>query len=253
MPAGPARRCRLELTDEGGYQLLCGDPGDGSYRIRLSRSSHPDWRMAAGDFMSFYEASPIPCDIALEQGDIEDIRSYYHGHSCDDPYLRPGEPDVLIHSTPAESWASIRQDGQLKSWNVLRAQGALREREPIGAALGDPEDFRNYIMLGTGVTGELIVSSRQKGRVCTDPDAGYLTGARLYFDARLLARDRLLLRDGCHFKVRDCLPLEPYLIWAAGWENSGLEQQRSTPGIFAGLADRTFAAKSKQGDFVWNR
>lgn len=237
----PARR--LELTDEDGFQLICGDQGDGAYTIRLSRPGHPDWRMAAGDFISFHRAMGVPFELAVNERDRQDMAGYYSGHSFNDPYLRANEPAVLIHSTLAQSWGSIRRGGRLQSWNALKAQGALLEREPIGAALGDPEDFRDYIMFGGGVTGELIVSSKQKGGICMDPRAPYLTGARLYFDAGLMARDGLLLRDGCHIKVRDSLPLEPYLIWAAGWEEAGLSSPRSCPETFARMADDGFALR----------
>ena len=44
-----------------------------------------------------------------------------------------------------------------------------------------------------------------------DADAKYRTGARLYFDAEKMARDGLLIRDGFHIKVKDSLPLAPYL------------------------------------------
>ena len=182
-------RRRLELTEESGFQLICGDQGDGVYSIRLSRPDHPDWHMAAGDFLSFHEAMGIPFELGLDERDIYSMREHYQGHSYNDPYLRPGEPTVLVHSTPAESWEPIRREGQLLCWNALKARGALREQEPIGAALGDPEDCRDYIMFGSGVTGELIVSSRQKGRICTDPQADYLDGARLGYGLASMSAD----------------------------------------------------------------
>ncbi len=248
---------RLELTEDPGFQLICGDQGDGVYSIRLSRPGHPDWRMAAGDFLSFHEAMGIPFELALDRRDREDMLEHYTGfsngeptHSYNDPYLRAKEPRVLVHSTTTESWDSIREEGELLSWNTLKARGALREQEPIGAALGDPEDFRDYIMFGGGVTGELIVSSKQKGHLCTDPHIDYLAGARLYFDAALMARDGLLLRDGCHMKVRDRLPLEPYLIWAADWKAAGLGSPGSQPETFANLADGEFSRRFKEYTLV---
>ena len=246
-------RRRLELTEEPEFQLICGVLGDGVYSIRLSRPGHPDWRMAAGDFLSFHEAMDIPYNLEINERDKTDMWEYYAGfsndkpkHSYNDPYLRLGEPAVLVHSTTTENWDSIRGEGRLDSWNTLKSRGALREHEPIGAALGDPEDFRDYIMFGSGTTGELIVSSKQKGRICTDPHIDYLTGARLYFDAALMARDGLLLRDGCHMKVRDRLLLEPYLIWAADWKAAGLSSPDSQPETFANLADREFSRRFKE-------
>ena len=73
-----------------------------------------------------------------------------------------------------------------------------------------------------------------------DVNAKYSTGARLYFDAARIAKDGLLVRDGCHIKVKDMLPLEPYLIWSATWETAGLESQVSSPEVFASKADSRF-------------
>lgn len=73
-----------------------------------------------------------------------------------------------------------------------------------------------------------------------DTNAKYLTGARLYFDAKRMAQDGLFVRDGCHLKVKDKLPLEPYLIWTATWETVGIASQVSTPRIFADQADKRF-------------
>jgi hypothetical protein len=61
------------------------------------------------------------------------------------------------------------------------------------------------------------VSSHQKGRIVTDEDAEYEPGVRLYFDGHRIIEDELGVRDGVHLlKVRDRLPLEPYLRAAIG-------------------------------------
>ena len=122
----------------------------------------------------------------------------------------------------------------LKSWNLLKAEKVISEEQPIGVQLGDPEDFSNYIMFGSGVTGEIVVSAKQRGKIVMDVNAEYRTGARLYFDAKRMAQDGLLLRD--------VLPLAPYLIWAATWDTAGLASQLSVPRIFAEQADRQFQA-----------
>ena len=95
-------------------------------------------------------------------------------------------------------------------------------------------------MFGSGVTGEIVVNSKQQGKIIMDENAEYITGARLYFDAKKIAQDGLLLRDGCHLKVKDQLPLEPYLLWTATWDVIGLTSPVSTPKIFAEQADRQF-------------
>lgn len=49
-----------------------------------------------------------------------------------------------------------------------------------------------------------------------------------------------MIRDGSEIKVKDILPLEPYLIWAATWDKIGLQSEISTPKIFAQTADKYF-------------
>lgn len=100
-------------------------------------------------------------------------------------------------------------------------------------------------MFGGGVSGEIVVNSKQTGKIVMDINAEYETGARLYFDAEKIAKDGLLVRDGAHVKVKDCLPLEPYLIWIATWDNVGLESPISTPRIFAKLSDENFESIKK--------
>ena len=67
-----------------------------------------------------------------------------------------------------------------------------------------------------------------------------LCGVRLYLDAGKIARDGRLVRDGCHLKVRERLPLDRYLIWAADWKGAGLPSAVSTPRIFTAAANRAF-------------
>ena len=116
----------------------------------------------------------------------------------------------------------------------------MHEDAPIGAVLGDPEDFRNFIMFGSGTACEIVVSSKQSGRIVMDAQAEHLIGARLYFDAVKMAADGLLLRDGAHLKVENMLPLKPYLLFSATWETVGLPSRISTPEKFAREADRCF-------------
>ena len=143
------------------------------------------------------------------------------------------------------SWEQIKRDGMLKSWNILKIEKVIDEEQPIGIKLGDPMDFSDYIMFGGGVTGEIVVNSKQQGKIVMDTNAEYHTGARLYFDAKRMAQDGLLVRDGCHLKVKDRLPLEPYLIWVATWETIGLASQLSSPKIFAEQADKQFESISQ--------
>lgn len=234
----------LMLTDSTDYRQMCGSGNGCAYTIKISRSEYSAWAMALCDGVDFYTAHGKNVILVLPETEWSAARKQYGGHRYNDPFLRAGEPAVLVHSTPMCCWEQIRRDGALKSWNLLKAGNAISEEWPIGRLLGDPEEFSSYIMLGSGVTGELVVSSRQRGKIVMDVNAEYTTGARLYFDAERMARDGLLVRDGCHLKVKDRLPLRPYLIWAATWDTVGLTGPISTPGIFAEQADRQFQSAS---------
>lgn len=76
-----------------------------------------------------------------------------------------------------------------------------------------------------------------------NPQEEYEPGARLYFDFERIAADGLLVRDGAHMKVREVLPLEPYLLWAATMETMGMPGKKSTPEQFSKVADAMFEEK----------
>jgi len=131
-------------------------------------------------------------------------------------------------------------DNCLKSWNILKAEGNLLEEKPIGDLLGDPIDYRDYIMFtNSGKSAERVVSSKQKGYLDMNFDSPYIAGARLYFDAERIAKDGLLVRDGVHLKVKDMLPLDKYLLWVATPEILGISE-KTTPRFFAKKADEMF-------------
>lgn len=227
-------------TNSKDYQWMCASNNRCAYTIKISLLNCKDWKMATCDFMGFCEANNKNAILVAAETDLKAAKKYYGTHRYNDSFLRENEPSVLVHSTPKSSWERIKQDGMLKSWNILKAEKAVAEKKPIGIKLGDPVDFSDYIMFGSGVTGEIVVNSKQQGKIIMDENAEYITGARLYFDAKKIAQDGLLLRDGCHLKVKDQLPLEPYLLWAATWDVIGLTSPVSTPKIFAEQADRQF-------------
>lgn len=235
----------LMLTDSPDYQQMCGSNDGGPYVIKISLNQCKEWKMAVGDFIDFSKANEKNAILVMPEANLKAAEGHYKGHRYNEPILRDNEPSVLIHSTPMNNWEQIKRDGILKSWNMLKSENVIAEEHPIGTCLGDPMDFSDYIMFGGGVTGEIIVNSKQQGRIVMDIDAEYLTGARLYFDTKRLVQDGLLIRDGCHLKVKDMLPLKPYLIWAATWETIGLASQISTPKIFSEQADKQFKSISQ--------
>ncbi len=236
----------LMLTDSKDYQRMCGSSNGCAYTIKISRLRCDDWEMAICDYIGFCAANAKNAILVMTEAELNIAKGHYDGHSYNDPFLRESEPAVLVHSTPMSCWEQIKRDGMLKSWNLLKAEKTITEEQPIGIQLGDPADFSNYIMFGGGITGEIVVNSKQQGKIVMDVDAEYTTGARLYFDAKRMAQDGLLVRDGCHLKVRDTLPLKPYLIWAATWDTIGLTSQLSVPRIFAEQSDKQFKIIASQ-------
>lgn len=226
----------LVLTSDIDSAMIVGANNCCTYTIKINKQLHYDWKMAVGDFIGYCNANNLNGIIAITEDEYNEVQNYYVGHSYNEILLRDYETPILVHSTSMENWYQIQKDGMLKSWNNLN----IPEKEPIGKQLGDPVHFSDYIMFGGGVSGEIVVNSKQSGKIVMDIDAEYKTGARLYFDAEKIAKDGLLVRDGAHIKVKDCLSLKPYLIWTATWENVGLERQISTPRIFAKLSDEKF-------------
>lgn len=203
------------------------------------------WKYRIMDFISYEIEHNMNIIISADQDDLNEAKRIYHDHSFQDEKLRYYEPKVLIHSTPLNSWESIKESNCLKSWNVLKEERILTEEKPIGHVLGDPYDYSDYVMFGGGVACEIVVASKQKNRIDMDRDAPYKPGARLYFDAVKIANDGLLVRDGFHYKVKDKLPLTKYLIWSATSDNIDLEKCEATPFVFANLADEMFQKKFK--------
>ena len=197
----------FKLTNSVAYSVFSEMSTENVHITYLSQFSIPNWQLAVGDFIGYSNANNINGILVMSKSHYEDSINKYIGHSYNEPMLRMDESPVK---------------------------------------LGDPKEYCNYIMFGTGITGEIVVSSKLSGSINMDANTKYHTGARLYFNAKLMARDGLLIRDGEHIKVKDTLPLEPYLIWAATWKNLRLESPISTPKIFAQTADNQFHTLTKK-------
>lgn len=226
----------LTISSDIDTPMIVGANNGCAYTIKINKRLHDDWKMAVGDFIRYCDANNLNGIVAVTEDEYTEVQNYYAGHNYNETVLRDYESPVLVHSTSMENWIQIQKDGMLKSWNKLN----VPKKEPIGKQLGDPIHFSDYIMFGGGVSGEIVVNSKQSSEIIMDINAEYKTGARLYFDAEKIAKEGLLVRDGAHVKVKDYLPLEPYLIWVATWDKVGLESQVSTPRIFANLSDNKF-------------
>ena len=236
------------LTDASDYRMMVGKHNSSVYTAKVSRN-YSGWKMPVCDFLQFQTSRNKNIILSIAQHDLEEAERRYSGHSYCDPYLRDYEPHTLIHSTTYENWLCIKNDGCLKSWNKLKEEKPLWENDPIGQKLGDPVDFRDFIMLSDdSVSSELVVLSKQNGQIIMDQDMKYKTGVRLYFDIQKIAEDGLLIRDGIHLKVKDTLPLKPYLLWYAAWDKVGLSSNISTPKEFTEKSNLTFYELFKKRD-----
>lgn len=228
-----------QLTDSKDCKMLVGSFNGCAYAVKHSRF-FDGWEMSVCDFIEFNKKHNKNILLVISEEDLNSAKKKYEGHSFDEPLLRENELIYAVHSTSLESFEQIKKDGCLKCWNILKYENKLSEDKPIGAILGDPKDFSDYIMFGKDVAGEIVVNSKQQGKIVMDVDSEYLTGARLYFDMKKIAENGLAVRDGAHLKVKGILPLSPYLIWVATWEKVGLNSRISTPRIFCQKANCEF-------------
>lgn len=233
------------IVDNGMYRMICGSSNGCAYTLRISKTNHPNWKMYVGDFISYKESFDKNAILVISEEDLRAVEKEYNGHSYNDSFLRDYESPVLIHSTTRENYENILKCQMLKSWNHLKKEGFFADEFPIGKQLGDPEELRDFILFGSGTTGEIVVNSKQNNKLIFDENIEYRTGARLYFDMKKIAEDGILLRDGGEIKIKDYLPLKPYLIWVSTWEKIGLDSEKSTPKIFAEQSDKFFKENIK--------
>ena len=234
---------RWVLSESDDYEMIVGQKA-GVYTARVSRKRYAHWAFSLMDFTGFHEAAGnFPQVLAAEEY-VQAAQALYEGHSFEERLLRAWEPPVMIHSTTPEGYVGILRDGCLRSWSDLRCSGKIAESEPIGAVLGDPAALKDYIMLGGGTSCEIVVASREAGRLIMDENAPYRPGARLYLNARRLAGDGLLVRDGCHRMARGPVALERYLVRAV--TPADVPTDANTPRTFAEAADRVYEEFARQ-------
>ena len=212
---------------------------DGIFTIKLSKTLNPHWQNNLADFIQYEQLNATAIILDINEKDYLDALN--HNLEFDTTELRDYEPEILIHSTPLSSWKSIKESGILKSWNSVKKENPDFETEPIGAKLGDLEDYRDYIMFSDGnVMAEVVVASKEKGYIDMDVNALYTPGARLYLDAKKMAKDGLLVRDGIHLpKIKNEIQLEKYLIWTCTAADLNLGE-KSTPLEFTTTANKRF-------------
>lgn len=229
-------KIRCVLIDSTEYrQFNCFE--NSIYTLKISKN-YKYWYYDLCDLVDFYKGSDIEVISEISNDDLALARKLYGNHQYNEHILREYEPDVMVHSTTKDNIQSILSDKKLKAWNLLRAEKSGWEQQPIGALLGDIEDFSNYVMLsGISQNNEIITASKSNGEINTDVNQSYVAGARFYLNAQKLGDDGLLLRDGAHIKVRDYIDLEKYLIWYSTPEILGIDEH-TTPKIFFELSNK---------------
>ena len=231
-------KIKCVLTDSTEYrQLNCFE--DSVYTLKISRN-YEYWYYDLCDLIDFYADTDIEVILDVDNNDLRLARALYGNHKYNEKTLREYESDVVVHSTTKENAQNILVDRKIKSWNILRGERADWEKKPIGAMLGDIEDFSNYVMLsGFSINNEVVTASKANGVINTDVNQSYIAGARFYLNAKALAHDGLLLRDGAHIKVRDNIDLEKYLIWYSTPEILGIDEYM-TPRDFFEVSNQRF-------------
>ncbi len=212
---------------------------NGIYTLKISRN-YEYWYYDLCDLIDFYSDMSIEVILEIDDNDLSHARKLYGNHKYNEKTLREYESDVMVHSTTKENAVSILVDKKIKSWNMLSSEKLDWEKQPIGALIGDIEDFSNYVMLsGLSANNEVVTASKSNGIINTDVNQSYIAGARFYVDGRALARDGLLIRDGAHIKVRDSIDLEKYLIWYSTPEILRIGEH-TTPKEFFELSNERF-------------
>ncbi len=231
-------KIRCVLTDSKEYkQFNCFE--NSTYTLKISRN-FKYWYYDFCDLIDFYKGTDIEVITEVREKDIILARKLYGNHKCNEKALREYETDVMVHSTTKDNVQSILADKKLKSWNLLKKEKSIREDKPIGSLLGDIDDFSNYVMLSTfSQNNEVVTASKANGEINTDINQTYVAGARFYLNAKKLARDGLLLRDGAHIKVKHFIDLEKYLIWYSTPQILGVDENL-TPNLFFRLSNERF-------------
>lgn len=228
------------LTNHENYEIMNGKGNSSVYSIKVSKK-YALWEFNLMDFIEYESNYHKNMILSVDEEDITRAKKVYENHHYNEATLRKNEPKVMIHSTTKECWENIKNDGYLKSWTKLKDEGRIVAKDPIGEFLGDPKDYRDYIMFSNGnISSEIVVLSKENNEIIMDENKKYRAGARLYFDVEKIAKDGLLVRDGCHLKVKDRLSLDKYLIWTATWKNLNLESEYSTPREFTDISNKVF-------------
>lgn len=116
--------------------------------------------------------------------------------------------ELLCHSTLIENFKNILKDKSLLSYKELVSEGKIINT--VRFQLKEPEDFLDYIDFCSceSISSEIVVASRQFGKINDSSDIRYKPGVRIYFKSDKLQKVDGGCFDGLHtFMVYKRLPL----------------------------------------------
>lgn len=119
------------------------------------------------------------------------------------------DKELLCHSTALENIDNILKDNGLLSYKELVKLNRVVKTERF--VLREPEDFLDYVDLcdKNSMSSEIVVASRQFGKIKDDLDFQYNPGVRMYFSVEKLKNLKGACVDGLHtFSVKNKLPLD---------------------------------------------
>jgi hypothetical protein len=233
----------LDREDDYGFM---GQSKSGLFHYSFSRSRAHIEQMLA-DYLR-YEAAhdrktilSFPPDI-----DVDDFVRMALDSTPDSKVVRDSDPEYVVHSTTAYGAKQIFKDGELKSMSALGREG--KGMASLAVELGEPSEYSEYICFAPIRSSgpEIVVASNQKGRF-VDENEPYEPGARFYFDAYSLIQSGLITRVIGDIKVRNRLPLKPYLLYTVSFDKTGPGQnvKKWTPKTFTEASDAFFLSEVK--------
>lgn len=239
------------ILDRDDSQVLTGGTDAGLWMARFGRSvgNLPE---RLGDFLRYEDSQGRTVILSTPHDvDADSLVERALAATVEPCRVRQSDPRLLVHSTTASAWRRIEADGVVKSAARLDADGRPR-RAPAGPPTEvemylakEPPEYAGYVMLGAADSPftELVAASHATGLLSGGLDTPYEPGVRLYFDNHAIIRACLAVRDGLHpMKVRDSLPLAPYLLAAITASGLGGQAEGTswTPRRFTEAANRQF-------------
>lgn len=104
----------------------------------------------------------------------------------------------LCHSTTLDSFISILADGELLSYSELTKR--KRNINTVRHVLNEPVDYFDHVDLCSwnSISSEIVVASKQAGKIPNDTNLVYNPGIRMYFSSETVKKAEGFCSDGLH-------------------------------------------------------